>query len=175
MNAVALQTHPNPYRRALATNSTASGYTARTDTLTLPANVVDLRERSAGRMAPNTFLAKFIGVGSNNHTGSCRFYGIKELVNSAGEVVSYTHTLLAAYSFHLSDDVGVSGGVVTNSERYADTITRDVGVENVADQLVSPTGDVSGHVLVDCKGHTLILCEPIIGTATSVNVIIAGV
>lgn len=167
MSRTALYTPSNPYRRALATNSTASAYTARTDSLTLPANTIDVT-------GSNTFLAKFIGVGSNNHTGSCRFYGVKAIVSSTG-VTSYTHVLLAAYSFHLSDDVGVSGGVVTDSERYADTITRDVGVENVADQLVSPTGDVSGHVLVDCKGHTLILPEPIVNTATSVNVLIAGV
>lgn len=181
MNATALQTHPNAYRRVLATNSTASAYTAKADTTTVPAasngessaGYIDLRAGAAGNMAPNNVLLKFFGVGSDNNTGNCRVYGVKEIVS--GTTTSYTHVLLADYAFTLSAAVGVASGVVSASERYADTITRTTGVENVADQLVSPTGDVAGHVLVDCKGHTALLIELIVGTATSVNALYAGV
>ena len=164
-----LYTAAVPYRKVLSANSTASAYTARTDSVALPT--------SAGYISItdpcNNVLLKFFGAGADNSTGSCRVYGVK--VIDGGTTTSHTHVLLADYSFTLSAAVGVSSGVVSASERYADTITRTTGVENVSDQIVSPTGDVAGHVLLDCKGHVNLFIEPIVGTATSMNVLCAGV
>jgi len=68
----------------------------------------------------------------------------------------------------------VADGVVSATNYYADTITRTTGIENVSDQILSPTGDVAGHVVVDVKGFRYVLVEPIVGTAASVNVLAAG-
>jgi len=68
----------------------------------------------------------------------------------------------------------VADGVVSATNYYADTITRTTGIENVSDQILSPTGDVAGHVVVDVKGFRYVLIEPIVGTAASVNVLAAG-
>lgn len=177
MPSTALHTSATAFRKVLATNSTTAAFVARPDVLTLPTvGLVDLRASEFSDFTPNTVLLKFFGVGADNTTGSCRVYGLRPVRDAGSVVTSYTHVLLAQYAFTLSADVGVSGGVVTNSERYADTITRTTGIENVADQLLSPTGDVSGHVLLDCKGHSLLFVEPITGgSATSVNALIAGV
>lgn len=182
MNEVALQTHPNAYRRVLATNNTSSAFTAKTDTTTAPpaangesaGGYIDLRAGSAGNMAPNTVLIKPYGTDADNETGSVRVYGVKEI--RSGSTTSYTHVLLGEWAFTLSSTLtGVAGGVVVATEYYADTITRTVGVENVADQVLSPTSDEPAHILVDCKGHTALLVELIVGTATSVNALYAGV
>lgn len=179
MPSTALHTSATDFRKVLATNSTTAAFVARTDVLTLPTvGLVDLRASEFSDFTPNTVLLKFFGVGADNTTGSCRVYGLRPVRDAGNVVTSYTHVLLAQYAFTLSADVGVSGGVVTNSERYADTIARSstTGIENVADQLLSPTGDVSGHVLLDCKGHSLLFVEPITGgSATSVNALFAGV
>ncbi len=177
MPSTALHTSATDFRKVLATNSTTAAFVPRTDVLTLPTvGLVDLRPSEFSDFTPNTVLLKFFGVGADNTTGSCRVYGLRPVRDAGNVVTSYTHVLLAQYAFTLSADVGVSGGVVTNSERYADTITRTTGIENVADQLLSPTGDVSGHVLLDCKGHSLLFVEPITGgSATSTNALYAGV
>lgn len=171
-----LFTPVNAYRRVLATNAAASAYTARSDTTTAPSS--SLGESAGGYVllpsASNTVVLKPYGAGSDDQTGSVRVYGVKA-IEKAGSATSYTHVLLGDWSFTLSTAVGVSGGVVGASERYADTITRTTGVENVADQIVSPTGNVAGHIMVDCKGHSTLLVELIVGTATSVNALYAGV
>lgn len=188
MSAVTLYTDALALRRVLSANATGNSFTARTDLLTasLPTPLqadsgggyIDLGTGRVAGYSPNTVLLKFFGVGSDNTTGNCRVYGVRAMRSATGTVVSYTHVLLAEYAFTLSADVGVASGLVANNERYADTITRTTGIENVADQIVSPGGDVSGHVLVDCKGHSILLVDLRVGSAspaTSVNALYAGV
>lgn len=174
-----LYTSKSEFRKVLSANSTANAYAAKTDaagsTAPATAGYIDLSAGQLPDYVPNTVLLKFFGAGADNTTGGARVYGVRPCRNSANAVVSFTHTLLAQYSFTLSADVGVADGLVSATERYADTITRTTGIENVSDQMLSPTGDVSGHVLVDAKGHALLFVDPIIGTATSVNALYAGV
>lgn len=163
-----LYTPSKPFRRVLTTNGTASAFAAVADTLSVPSG--------AGYVAlppGNAALVRFFGTDAADETGSCRIYGVKAIEGSGA--TSYTHTLLGEYGFTLSTLTGVSGGVVTNSEFYADTITRVAGVENVSDQIVSPTSDEPAHLLLDRKGHDLLFFEPIVVTAASVNALIAGV
>lgn len=170
MSLTALYTKAEPYRRVLATNGTASAFAARTDSLTLPT--------TAGYITVppcNTMLLKPYGTDADNETGSVRVYGVKAIQGSGA--TSYTHVLLGEWAFTLSSTLtGVAGGVVVATEYYADTITRTVGIENVADQVLSPTGDEPAHILVDCKGHTNLFVELITGgSAASVNALYAGV
>lgn len=96
-------------------------------------------------------------------------------MRTASGEVNWTHVLLAEYAFTLSAAVGRSGGAVSASERYADTITRTLGIENVAEQILSPANDTPGHVLVDVKGCPAVLVELIRVDATSVNALWAPV
>jgi hypothetical protein len=158
------------FAKAMAANATASAFVARGDTLTEPTGdgVIDLAA-APGKTAVNSVLLRFFGAGGDDQTGSVRVYGVRK----AGS--AWVYTLLFQGTFTLSARVGVAGGPVPAAERYADTLTRTLGVENVADQVVSPTGDAAAHLLLDAKGHQKLFVEPIVGTAASVNALWAGV
>jgi hypothetical protein len=177
MSATALYTANTDFRKVLATNSTASAYAAKADVVTLPssAGYVDLSSGSPVDYVPNTVLFKFFGTDADNETGSVRVYGVRTCRNSSNEILSYTHVLLGEWAFILSALTGVAAGVVVASEFYADTITRTTGIENVADQILSPTSDEPAHLLMDTKGHSLLFVELIVGTSASVNALYAGV
>ena len=185
MPTTAMHTAATDFRRVLAANSTTAAFSAPADATTAPvgaavdsaAGYISLATGSLVDYTPNAVMLKFFGAGADNTTGRCRVWGVRAGRSAAG-VLSYTHTLLAEYAFTLSAAVGVAGGVVTASERYADTITRTTGIENVSDKILSPTGDVAGHVVVDAKGHSLLLVDLVLGAgspATSVNALWAGV
>jgi hypothetical protein len=181
----ALFTKANAYRRVLATNGTTNGFSARVDVTavtTTPsggesaAGYVYLPPAAAGGQPPNTVLIKPYGVGANDATGAMRVYGVKE-IEKPGATKSYTHVLLGEWTFVLSSTLtGVASGVVVATEYYADTITKVTGLENVSEQVLSPTADEPAHLLLDCKGHALLLIElSTAGSATSVNALFAGV
>ena len=178
MSATTIYTDAVEFQKALSTNSTTAAYAAQADSTDEPteatAGVIDLTKGRAG--VPNAVLLKFFGVGADNTTGSCRVYGLKKCRDVTNNLTSYTHVLLCDVAFTLSARTGVASGVVAASERYADTITRTTGIENVSDQILSPTGDVPAHLLVDAKGCRWLKVEPITGgSATSVNALWAGV
>ena len=159
-----LFTPTEPYRKALSTNSTASAFAAKVDSLSMPTG--------AGYVAVgqfNSLLLKPYGTDADNETGSVRVYGVKAV--EGGGATSYTHVLLGEWDFVLDASLtGVSGGAVGASEYYADTITRVVGREDVSDQIISGgDGETPAHILFDCKGHSLLFIELIVGTAASVN------
>lgn len=160
----------NSFAKALTANTTANAFAARGDTLTEPTGdgVIDLAA-GAGKTAVSSVLFRFFGAGSDDQTGSVRVYGVRRSGSA------WVYTLLFQGTFTLSTAVGVAGGPVGAAERYADTVARTTGVENVADQIVSPTGNVAAHLLLDAKGHQKLFVEPIVGTATSVNALWAGV
>lgn len=181
--SASLFTKASPFRRVLATNTTASAaYAAKADVTAAPAyaevdsagGYITFDSGEADDYSPNTIQLVFFGAGADNSTGKCRVHGVRPVLTAAGQT-NYAHVLLAEFAFTLSAAVGVSGGAVSASERYADTITRTLGIENVADQIMSPTGDTPGHVLVDVKGFPMVLIELTVGTATSVNALWAGV
>jgi hypothetical protein len=181
MSVVQTVTEVQPFRRVYATNVTATGYTAKADLTALPTvgdvdtatGYLDLAIGRNPGTIPNAVKLKFYAVGSNNNTGNCRVYGLAPVWSATG--TSYTHVLLADYALTFSGALGVAGGVVLNTERYADTIARTIGIENVGDSFLSPEGDVAGHAVVDVKGFRWILVEPVTASsATSVNVLYAG-
>ncbi len=175
--STSLFTQPTDFRKLLSANRTASAFTARTDLTAMPAATGE-GEGTTGYIYvsdSNTVLIKPYGTDADGETGSLRVYGVRPIV-SGGRVQSVTHVLLGEYGFTLSSTLtGVAGGVVGASEFYADTISQTYGLENVADQVFTPTGDEPAHILVDRKGHDVLLVDLIVGTAASVNALIAGV
>jgi hypothetical protein len=119
----------------------------------------------------------------------CRVYGLARVFNSnsnnqtTGAItpLSYSYTLLAAFTFTLSNATGVAGGGVLATEYYADTIAEVFGSNNITDQTLSPAGsgisDYAGHVVVDLKGFRYIFFDVYQGAAnpaTDVNLLYAG-
>jgi len=190
MAVTSTQTLAMEFRRVYATNVTANAYTARVDLtaaefaakFTAATNAgkydtangyIDLSIGQYKDSTPDLLKLKFYGTNANNETGNCRIYGVSLVSSASG--TSYTHVLLGDYAFVLSSTcTGVAGGVVVATEYYADTITATTDVENVTDSIISPTGDVVAHLILDVKGFRYLLVEPIVGTAADVNVLVAG-
>lgn len=186
MSVVQTVTEVQPLRRVFATNVTTASYSAKADLTTLPTTgestdavdgttgYIDLAYGRSPGATPDLVKLKFYAAGNDDGTGNCRVYGLAEVRSASG--TSYTHVLLADYALTFSTAVGVANGVVTASERYADTIVRTFGIENVADQLLSPANNVAGHVVVDVKGFRYILIDPNTDSAavTSVNALYSG-
>jgi hypothetical protein len=181
MTVTQIETAVNRFVRVFDANQTASSYTAPTDMLALPTfdGTTGYVDMAAGRplstSGPGTAMLKFFAAGADGNTGNFRVYGLREVRDYAGTTVSYTHTLLAEFAFTVtSGDTGVANGVVTATGLYASTVTEVVGNANVSDSVISPTGTVAGHALLDTKGHRYLLFAPKKGTATSINVLVAG-
>jgi hypothetical protein len=177
MPNTSLYTASTVFRKVLTSNSANAAYATKIDVVALPtsAGYINLASGSAGDYTPNSVLFKFYGTNSDNQTGNCRVYGLRPCQDSTG-TLSYTHVLLGEWAFTLSAALtGVAGGLVGASEYYADTVTRTYGIENVSDQLLSPTGDVPAQVLMDAKGHSVLFVEFKVGTATNLNALYAGV
>jgi hypothetical protein len=183
MSERSLFTKAGHFRRVLATNTTSNtAFAAKADLAAAPAvaevdtaaGYITFDSGESDNYTPNTIQLVFFGAGNDNQTGKCRLHGLRPVRTATG-LTNHTHTLLAEYTFTLSAAVGLSGGAVSASERYADTITRTLGIENVSDQIVSPTGDTPGHVLVDVKGCPVMLVELIRVDANSINALWAPV
>lgn len=166
-----LTTASDYWRKVLTTNSTASAFVVPSDVASDPTGAGYISIVAATVDAPNNMLFKFFGAGSNNQTGSVRIYGVRRQFG----LQVWDHTLLFGGQFTLSTAVGVAGGLVSATERYADTLTRDLGIENVADELLSPTSDIPAWLMVDAKGFQKLYVELIVGTATSANAVYCGV
>lgn len=164
------------FRKVRSTNSTASAFAAVADVIATPTAGSGYIDLKSGRNAvPNTVLLKFYGTDADNETGSVRVYGVRQITDPDSAVQQWTPVLLFEGAFTLSALTGIATGPVLNTQFYADTITRTTGVENVADQIVSPTSDEPAHLLLDTKGHRWLYVELIVGTAASVNALWAGV
>lgn len=179
-----LFTAATSFSRVLAANATATAFAAAPADLTAPpdpATTPGYVALTAGRIgSPNTVLIKPYAVGADNVTGGIRVYGCRPITSQVGgvQVTSYTHTLFFEGTFQASTCVGVSGGVVGASERYADTIARTFGNDGVSDRILSPANDTPASLLVDATGATWLFVELIASggsPATSVNALIAGV
>ena len=171
------------FRRVYATNVTTGSYANRDDLIALPTldndglhdttnGWIDLGADSTPGQVCDFVKLKFY-ANADGGTGNCRVYGLAQVRCATAATVSYTHVLLADYAFTASARTGVADGVVPATNYYADTITRTTGIENVSDQMLSPTGDVAGHVVVDVKGFRYVLIEVIKNSATNVNALYA--
>lgn len=157
------------FTRAWATNRTVTGFAAISDSATaltgpgyFSLNADPNFPTPPGTVTPGVKL-KFFGTGADDSTASCRVYGVAAIPGG------FTHVLLAQFDLVLSTDLNLA------SERYADTITRIVGIDNVSHRIISPGGNVSGHVIVDAAGFHQLYIEPICGTATGINALVARV
>lgn len=136
--------------KALSTNATdASSFPSKVPTTTEPTTTaIDV---TRGDTTYNNILILPYGVGSDNNTMLIRLIGWKKI----GTLWIPVPILEATCT--LSAVVGVSGAEVSNTERFADTITFQSWVNsNISAEVVQPTGDIIGHILADIKGFSKI-------------------
>jgi len=138
-----------PLQRAHTANSTATSFTAPAATATKPsgAGVLDFCSNP-----PSWLKLLLFGTGNDNDTFDARLIGWS-IINSL-----WVPTILLQCSATLSAFVGVSGGDVTDSERFADTLSDPVsgmGSAGVDCQKHSPANDTPAFYLLDACGCTL--------------------
>lgn len=140
------------YFRALAANSTASSFAAKTPTATAPsgAGVFSLDQQSYAKLRASPY-----GAGTDGQTFSVRVVGWKPVPNlTAGEFL-WVPTILTEYACTLSAFVGVAGQVIDENQRFADTLALVANVGGTDGQNTtkySPANDTPGWFVVDLQG-----------------------
>lgn len=161
-------------RRVFTTNDATVGtaITNPTDTLTRPSGegIIEMTNNDGG-LTLNALFLKPYGVGSDTNTFLMSVFGWDKIVGiSSTTKEQWTATLLASFTCTLTTVTGVAGGILGTSDKYCDTIAIGVGNANVSNEIVSPTGDVIAHIVLDTKGCPVVqikMCRN--GSATSEN------
>lgn len=146
---ILLGTQTNEWVELLSTNSTDTSFTANAPTTTEPtgAGIVDLF-RIAGKVHNNVAFI-FYGTGNDDTTFDARVTGWQKVSTL------WVPVPLLEVSCTLGTSVGVSGASVTDSERFADTVTvaaAYTGLANTAYRVVSPTGNLIAMLMIDMAG-----------------------
>lgn len=146
-------TRCNAFKRLLTTSDTSTSFASTPDLATTPSGdgVIPLGGGVPATQSPDNLQLIFFGEGNDDTTFDVRVIGYRRTTNAAGDT-SWTAIYLADISVTLCTETGISGGVVTASEKYADTLTVTLANENVDYTVVSPTGNRKAHVTIDTKG-----------------------
>lgn len=121
---------------------------------------------SAGRLiigpaGQSLLRLKPVGVGADNETGDFRLWLWERINNPAASKgpVQWSKNLLAVGSFTLCAKVGVAGGHVPATARYADTITLSSDRSLLPDQVrilqASAPDDSPASLVIDPLGQIL--------------------
>ena len=159
-----INTVKTPFKRDAAVNSTNA---------TFMDLVKPVRVKPAGARAneSNFLLLEVLMVGADNVTGDVRVIGIHTASN--GIYTEYILRAIAQYACIACAGVGAADLLVKDTERKCDAITQTFGPSSSL--VISPTGDVPGHVMCDLEGCEFYLLEYKIGTATSMNALVGQI
>ena len=161
---------------ALATNATDNSFPSRIPTTTEPSGDGVVSVPNPSQISPTNVMILPFGVGSENHTFDLRVIGWRKVTGSSLTSL-WVPVVLGQFACTLCTAIGVADTPVSASNRFADTISRTLGIENVSDQIVSPAdeslADLIGHILLDAKGFSKIELNIDVGTATSGNALVA--
>lgn len=143
-----------PLARLLAANDTTAGTSIAdpADTATDPigtTGVIDMTggDEAAGFEANGLVLVPY-GTDTAAETFLMSAFAISKVL--VGGVPIWTYHLLASFTCTLCTKAAST--VIGASALYCDTITLGVGNSNVSVEVVSPTGNQAGHVVLDTKG-----------------------
>lgn len=178
------------FTKIRATNTTDASFPSRLIRATEPSGIGDSVAQATasavfdcrggfGNVVQNAVKIEPFGAGSNNNTFSLRVIGWKRVVDRAspGDVNLWVWrpTVLVELACTISStDIGLVGKCVAATDLFADTITLTTGNDDVSVDIVSPTGDLGAHAIVDLKGSQLY--EITFGTgssATSCNALVS--
>lgn len=161
----AIETRMRPLSKALSTSATDASFPSKVPTTTEPTGigVLELQRLETRATFPsNIFLIPY-GVGNDDHTFDMRVIGWRKVATL------WVPTVLTQVAVTLSTAVGVAGAAVTNSERFADTISITIGNSNVSVEVVSPANNTVAHMVVDVKGSQKVELTFDLGSGTNCN------
>jgi hypothetical protein len=103
----------------------------------------------------NALLVAPFGTGVDNSEGSIRFYGESRMEHPS--ITQWHPVFLAGVNVTLSTQVGIVGGVVLNTERYADIVAFRAGEGDAnADYLTFPSNE-PGWFALDHRGFDKVI------------------
>lgn len=157
-------------QKALAANANSSGFTAKTATLAGGTGVSAPNSSAILVASPETgggFVPTWIrlypyGLGSDNDVFSLRLWGWWHLGSGTDNNKMWMPSILTEISCTISAFTGYAGGLVLNTERFADTISlvANVGEYSITAvttrigtvQLFSPQNDTPACAQVPLRG-----------------------
>lgn len=151
IQSVRLSTPSEQFSKALSQDAADSSFPAKVPTATEPSGdgVINLSNGSGN--VPNALVVAPFGVGGDNDTFSVRVIGWRKVGYAPSESI-WVPVVLVELACTMSTVTGVSGRLVTDSHRFVDTITLVSGNDDISVDIVSPTGNVLAHAVVDLKG-----------------------
>ena len=169
-----LHEEASPFLKALTANSTDAAYPGLLATLTEPSTGVVTLSVIPGGVVPQALLVMPYVLGANNDTFSVRVNGWSK---SAGGL--WVPAILAEYDCVGGADancLGVTGGDVGATERFADTLTivANMGTNAEGTFKVSPQNDTPAHFIVNVRGFTKVQLQFKKGSGTSANALLRG-
>lgn len=166
-----MDTLVSTFEKVFSSNATDDPFPSRVSTTTQPASAGVIESRKFGEFTNGSLLFVPYGTGADDSTLDLRIIGWRQIDTL------WVPVILCQVQCTLSTAVGVSGAAVTNSERFADTITltSPFGTSGVDVNVSSPANNTPGHILIDPKGCPLIEVTVDLGTATAANALVARV
>jgi hypothetical protein len=112
-----------PLRKALAADATSTSFPAKVSSVTEPAGdgVINVAGYPGG-LVPTQLMLHPYGTGDNDATFDLRVTGWRRAISTSSSTRLWVPIALGQFTCTLSQAVGVSGAVVSDTERFADTI-----------------------------------------------------
>lgn len=139
------------WRRAFVTNPTDSSYPSTASTATEPTGDGIHNAGFGGIKAQNGIVVMPFGIGDDDDVFNMRAWGWTRLGDNP-ETSIWIPMLLADFVCTMSTSTGVANKLLLSTERLCDTITLTTGNDDVSIDIVSPTGNVPAHAVLDLKG-----------------------
>lgn len=163
MMPVSLLTHSGPLQKARSVNATDTSFPAKIPTNTEPTldagtatgqATIDLLQRGQlGAAVRNAAFLMPFGTGDDDDVFAMRLYGWRRIPGNGTTTRDlWVPVLLCELTCTMSTQVGVAGTPVVATERFCDTLALVTGNDDVSIDIVSPTGNVPAHAVVDVKG-----------------------
>lgn len=157
-------------------NSTATSITFPVPTTTMPSGDGIIQVGQGGSTAPNSLMLVPYGAGTAAQTFLMNAYGWRRTTGLGGKIPIWVAVELATFTCTLATPPGLTDCDVNASQLFCGTITLGVGNANVSVEIVSPTGNVIAHIVLDAKGSQLVeLRFSTNSSATSCNCLAAKV
>ena len=169
-----LETMSTDFRKAKATNATDTSFPSKIVTRTEPTNDgVHNLTQSEGAAQNGMVVIPYI-LGDDDDACAMRIIGWRRIGKNPATNL-WIPAILAELTCTASTAVGIAAADVLNTERFCDTIVLVTGNDDISIDIVSPTGNVIAHAVVDLKGFQKVefTFDATTGDPTSMNCLFA--
>ncbi len=118
-----------------------------------------------GALSSNSLILIPYGAGTAANTFTLGVYGWCRTLGSNQVNPLWVAYTLATFTCTLATPPGLATADVNASQLFCGTIVCVVGNTNVSNEVVSPTGNAVGHIMLDVKGSQFV--QLLFGTGSS--------